>query len=317
MNIIGANIDAVRIDGSLDQLNHDLQIFEKTGIKAVELPVHGLDAILNGTLNPARTRQVMSLLSNFDFSYSIHSPNPVNLMDQKDPALHKAVLEASLEFARQINAEVVVVHSGRFIPEEEFGITQSRSMSAIQQHKMMETEARDLQDIAGIYPDILIALENARPYLSQSPYTYAECIDPLKEQIHRVNRDNVKINLDFGHLFMSSRFYAFDPVQAVTRIRDLVVHTHVHDNFGGGVHHWEKQQTHQLPFGKGDSHMPVGWGLIPIQEILDILLPDYKGLLIMELRSRYFSELKTSLINLSSLLTACKKRAQNAQVSRK
>jgi hypothetical protein len=53
MTIIGASIDPVRIDGSLEQLNHDLQAYKKIGISAVELPVHGLDAILNGTLNPA------------------------------------------------------------------------------------------------------------------------------------------------------------------------------------------------------------------------------------------------------------------------
>jgi sugar phosphate isomerase/epimerase len=243
MNYIGASIDPVRIDGSLDRLTKDLQAFEKIGIQAVELPVHGLDAIFNGTLRTARTRQVMSLLSDFDFCYSIHSPNPVNLMDQKDPALHKAVLEASLEFARQIHAHVVVVHSGRFIAEEDFSVTPARSLTASEQHRMLEAEAQLLQELAGQYPDVMIALENARPYLSQSPYTYAECIGPLREQILRVNKDNVKINLDFGHLFMASKFYSFDPLLAVTQIRDLVVHTHVHDNFGGTVHHWEKQQT--------------------------------------------------------------------------
>jgi sugar phosphate isomerase/epimerase len=308
MNIIGASIDPVRIDGSLDRLTKDLQAFDKIGIQAVELPVHGLDAIFNGTLRTARTRQVMSLLSDFDFCYSIHSPNPVNLMDQKDPALHKAVLEASLEFARQINAEVVVVHSGRFIVEEDFAVTPARSLTASEQHRMLEAEAQMLQELAGQYPDLMIALENARPYLSQSPYTYAECIGPLREQILRINKDNVKINLDFGHLFMASRFYTFDPVAAVTQIRDLVVHTHVHDNFGGTVHHWEKQQTHQLPFGKGDSHMPVGFGQIPIQAILEILLPGYDGLLIMELRSRYFSDTKTSLDNLSALVATSTRR---------
>ncbi len=308
MNIIGASIDPVRIDGSLDRLNQDLQAFDTIGIQAVELPVHGLDAILNGFLHTARARQVMSLLSDFDFCYSIHSPNPVNLMDKKDPALHKAVLEASLEFARQINAEVVVVHSGRFIAEEDFFVTPARSLTASEQHRMLETEAQLLQDIAEQYPDLMIALENARPYLSKSPYTYAECLGPLREQILRVNKDNVKINLDFGHLFMASHYYVFDPLAAVRQIKDLVVHTHVHDNFGGAVHHWEKQQTLQLPFGKGDSHMPVGFGQIPIQAILDILLPDYDGLLIMELRSRYFSETKTSLDNLSALVAASKRR---------
>ena len=308
MTIIGASIDPVRIDGSLEQLNQDLLAYEKIGINAMELPVHGLDAILNGTLNPARTRQVMALLSDFDFCYSIHAPNPVNLMDIRDPGLHKAVLLASLEFARQIHAAVVVVHSGRFIAEEDFAVTPARSLTVSEQTRMLENETRRLQEIAGQYPDIRIALENARPYLSQSPYTYAERLEPLKEQILRINRDNVKINLDVGHLFMASRFYQFDPVAAVTPIKDLVVHTHVHDNFGGVVHHWEKQQTHQLPFGRGDSHMPVGFGKIPIQAILNLLLPDYEGLLIMELRSRYFYDTKTSLDNLSALVAACNVR---------
>ncbi len=304
MNIIGASIDPVRIDGSLTLLEQDLHTYQTIGLKAVELPVHGLDAIFNGTLNPDRTRQVMALLSDFDFCYSIHSPNPVNLMDTRDPGLHKAVLLASLEFARQIHASVVVVHSGRFIPEEEFNVTPARSLTVSEQTRMLENEARRLQEIAGQYPDIRIALENARPYLSQSPYTYAERLEPLKEQILRVNRDNVKINLDFGHLFMASRFYQFDPVAAVAPVKNLVAHTHVHDNFGGVVHHWEKQQTHQLPFGKGDSHMPVGFGKIPIQAILNLLLPDYDGLLIMELRSRYLPDTQTSLDNLSALVAS-------------
>jgi sugar phosphate isomerase/epimerase len=305
MNKIGASIDPVRIDGSLTLLEQDLQAYQTIGLKAVELPVHGLDAIFNGTLNPDRTRQVMALLSDFDFCYSIHSPNPVNLMDTRDPGLHKAVLLASLEFARQIHATVVVVHSGRFIPEEEFNVTPARSLTVSEQIRMLENEARRLQEIARQYPDIRIALENARPYLSQSPYTYAERLESLKEQILRIHRDNVKINLDFGHLFMASRFYQFDPVAAVAPVKDLVVHTHVHDNFGGVVHHWEKQQTHQLPFGKGDSHMPVGFGKIPIQAILNLLLPDYDGRLIMELRSRYLPDTQTSLDNLSALVAAC------------
>ncbi|MFH2057768.1 MAG: hypothetical protein ABIJ59_02575 [Pseudomonadota bacterium] len=48
--------------------------------------------------------------------------------------------------------------------------------------------------------------------------------------------------------------------------------------------------------------MPVGWGSIPIKEILDILLPEYKGLLMMELRSRYFNYIRESKYNLENLI---------------
>ncbi|MFH2093336.1 MAG: sugar phosphate isomerase/epimerase [Pseudomonadota bacterium] len=302
MPIIGCKIDEVRIDGCLDKLNHDLEKIRDMGIEAVELPVHGLDAILNGHLHIRRMEEITTILKNYNFHTSVHSPNPINLMDTIDAGLHTDVLAASLEFARQVGAAVVVYHAGRFIPEEAFTIFPSRSITNKEKTILLEREALLLQSVSEQYPDVTIAIENARPYLSQSPYSYGEFIDRLKDQILRINRNNVKINLDFGHLHMTSCFYGYDLLEAVLLIKDLVAHTHIHDNFGGTVHHWEKQQTHQLPFGKGDSHMPVGWGSIPIKEILNILLPEYKGLLMMELRSRYFNHIQESKHNLENLI---------------
>jgi sugar phosphate isomerase/epimerase len=301
-NIIGSKIDEARIDGSLGRFTRDLEQFRAMGIGAVELPAHGLDLVINGSLNLKRQAAVLEILKEFRFSYSIHSPNPINLMDKNDAPLHADVLLATLEFARQIKARAVVYHAGRFIPEEAFNIFPVRSLAQKERQELLEQEALLLQSISAQYPDVTIAIENARPYLCQSPYSYGECIDQLKDQVERVNQDNVKINLDFGHLFMTACFYGYDLIEAVKSIRHLVVHTHIHDNFGASVHHWEKQQTHQLPFGKGDAHMPVGWGIIPIKSILDILLPGYKGLLMMELRSRYFDAIPESKENLAALL---------------
>jgi len=300
-NIIGSKIDEVRIDGSLGRFTRDLEQLRAMGIEAVELPAHGLDLVINGRLNLKRQAAVLEILKEFRFAYSIHSPNPINLMD-KNEALHADVLLATLEFARQIKARAVVYHAGRFIPEEEFNISSVRSLTQKERQGLLERETLLLQSISAQYPDVNIAIENARSYLSQSPYCYGEFIDQLKDQVEAVNKENVKINLDFGHLFMTSCFHGYDLLAAVESIRHLVIHTHIHDNFGASVYHWEKQQTHQLPFGKGDSHMPVGWGSVPIKPILDILLPGYKGLLMMELRSRYFDAIPESKQNLAMLL---------------
>ncbi|SDU26140.1 sugar phosphate isomerase/epimerase family protein [Desulfobacula phenolica] len=302
MNRIGSKIDEVRIDGCMDKFQTDLEEIKKMGIHAIELPVHGLDAIINGKLHQRRVQEILGILKEFDFQYSVHAPNPLNLMDKENPDLHSDVLLASLEFAQQAGATVVVVHPGRFIPEEWFGLSSVPSISQKQKNDLLEQEALLLQTIADQYPDIIIAMENARPYLNQSPYTYAEFIPDLKHQVLCINKENVKINLDLGHLYMTSTFYNYDPVKAVSNIKDLIAHTHIHDNFGGVVNHYEKQQTHQLPFGKGDSHMPVGWGKIPIARIMEIILPVYKGLLMMELRSRYFNHIKESAENLSAML---------------
>jgi sugar phosphate isomerase/epimerase len=298
----GSKIDEVRIDGSLDAFREDLNYYGELNIKAVELPVHGLDAIKNGRLDRRRTERVKEILRDFDFEYSVHAPNPLNLMDRDNPELHLSVFRASLEFAREIGSRILVYHSGRFIPEETFPTNGNRSLSSDDEKKLLNIEANALRNLSEEYPEVIICLENARPYLFHSPYCYAERIDVLKKQVKKINRKNIRIILDIGHLYMAAGFYNFDPVEAVVDIRNLIAHTHVHDNFGKAVFHHEKMQTHQIPFGKGDSHMPVGWGEIPIVRIISTYIDTYQGMFMMELRSRYFNYVEESKANLEGVL---------------
>ena len=64
---IGSKIDEVRIDGNLDTLKSDLEHYRKINMEAVELPVHGLDAIKNGLLDKRRVKRVKEILKDFDF----------------------------------------------------------------------------------------------------------------------------------------------------------------------------------------------------------------------------------------------------------
>jgi sugar phosphate isomerase/epimerase len=261
---IGSKIDEVRIDGSLAALCRDLEQYVAIGLKAAEIPVHGLDVIKKGLLDHKRLEEVREILGRFDLEYSVHAPNPLNLMEQKAPELHLSVFRASMEFAAAIRAKVVVYHAGRFIPEEAFPVTGGFRPSKEEASRLMGIEREYLIRLSDEYPEPPICVENARPYPYYSPYCYGEMIDRLKEQVEQVNRPNVRINLDVGHLYMAAHFYQFDPVHAARDIRCLVGHIHVHDNFGGAVYPHEKIQTHQIPFGRGDSHMPVGWGEIPL-----------------------------------------------------
>ena len=299
---IGSKIDEVRIDGNLDALKRDLEHYKKINIEAVELPVHGLDAIKNGVLDKRQVIRVKEILKDFDFEYSVHSPNPLNLMNRQTLELHVSVFMASLEFASEIGSNILVYHSGRFVPEETFPVKGNFKISSDEKQRLLDMEAKSLKRLADEFPDIIICMENARPYLFHSPYCYAERLDALKKQIEKINRKNVKATLDIGHLYMAAGFYNFDSVEAAANIKKLIAHTHVHDNFGDAVHHYEKQQTHQIPFGRGDSHMPVGWGEIPIEEILSTYIEIYHGMFMMELRSRYFSHVNESKENLEKIL---------------
>ena len=299
---IGSKIDEVRIDGRLDRLRSDLDHFRDLGMGAVEIPVHGLDAIVHGRLNRARVASIRNILHDYEFAYSVHSPNPLNLMDRDYGALHYQVFRASLEFASEIGSTILVYHAGRYVPEETFSIPGYMELTDANRASLLDREASAIRDLADEFPDVFICIENARPYLYHSPYCYAENPRELLEQVACIARPNVLVNLDTGHLYMAAKHYGFDPVEAAADLRDVIAHSHVHDNFGLSIHHSEKQQTHLVPFGRGDAHMPVGWGEIPIGAILETFVDTYEGLMITELRSRYFEHTRESIDNLKAIL---------------
>jgi sugar phosphate isomerase/epimerase len=59
----------------------------------------------------------------------------------------------------------------------------------------------------------------------------------------------------------------------------------IHDNFGrlAGL---DRRQIMLLSEGKGDLHMPIGWGVIPCREVFS-RLNRYEGVLLLELKPRY------------------------------
>jgi len=305
---LGCKIDEIRIDGHLDLLRRDLDYFSGLDIPAVEIPVHGLDVIVHGRLNAPRVSAIKPILDFYGFTYSVHAPNPLNLMDRDHGDLHERVFRASLEFASKIGSSVVVYHAGRFVPEEKFGIPGFTSPSEGERSFLLDREAYVLGTLADEFPGVCICVENARPYLFQPFYCYGEHPRELLRQVRRIGRPNVRINLDLGHLYMAAKSYGFDPVAAVREIGEVIGHVHVHDNFGLAVHYREKQQTHLVPFGRGDAHMPMGWGEIPFAAILETFIDSYGGLMIMELRSRYFDQTEESIGSLKILLRSLLKR---------
>ena len=167
---------------------------------------------------------------------------------------------------------------------------------------MLALEAETLRLAADAFPEVTIAMENARPYLHHSPYCYAELPSNLAAQILTINRPNVRMTLDFGHLHLAAGFYDLDEREEVRLLAPLIAHCHVHDNYGRSIYYWEKNQAHQIPFGRGDSHMPVGWGNIAFADLLNEFIEDFNGLLICELRSRYFEHTREAASNLRALL---------------
>lgn len=299
---IGSNINEVRVDGNFQALIDDLTAFQKFGLTAAEISIHGLDLLRNGSLNRSRMARLRTILTDYPFKYSTHAPNPLNLMNSRSFAMHRDVLHASLECSAAIGARCMVYHPGRFLAEEEFALRDPIVISEREKQDLLDHEAGVLQEAADDFPEVIIAMENARPYLHHSPYCYAEIPSELAAQIRRIDRPNVRMTLDFGHLHLSSRHFQLDPLMEARVAAPYIAHCHVHDNFGHSVFYTEKLQTHQIPFGRGDSHMPVGWGSVPFHSLFAEFIHGYEGLLICELRSRYFEDTREAADNLTSLL---------------
>jgi len=334
----GINAHASRIDGDLEVLEQDLARFQRAGFDYVEIPVHGVDAILNGRLNPRQVKRIKEVLARFDLRYTVHCSNWLNLMDADEFPLHRSIFEASIEFAGEIGAEILVYHSGRVeLGNEYLGqAALTRELLSLPDRTLItEQEQRERETLAELADfakerGVTICVENADPRVDEEAlwelarrvrvkgvdlfyriapggdialYNYGGVISRLVEQVKGVGKDNVGITLDFGHAYIASRYYGFDFLESIELAKPLIRHIHVHDDFGrpAGV---DRRQIALISQGKGDLHMPIGWGEIPYREVFP-RLKGYEGIVLLELKPRYRPYLEEALEDTRKLLAEC------------
>lgn len=75
----------------------------------------------------------------------------------------------------------------------------------------------------------------------------------------------------------------------------------MHDNFGKPCFSYEKKQHELLAMGRGDLHLPVGFGEIPVAEAL-AQMPRYTGVLMQEVRPRYQVYCREMLAHMQRLI---------------
>jgi sugar phosphate isomerase/epimerase len=298
MDITGyaINADAGMLDGNMETLRRELDYYHKIGFNHIELSPHGVGVIFNGRLVPERMGELYGILSMFPFRYTVHSPNTMNLMNLHELEMERNLFLASIEFTRSVKADNLIYHCGRYISEEDFLNPHHINPTPSEKNHMWETEKRLLQEMATAakHNGVSICLENAPPYLNRSPYCYAERLDQLKKMVVEVDRENVGICLDAGHAYLASRFYSFDYLAAVASVAPYVKHIHLHDNYGRASTFYEKKQLEMTAVGRGDMHMPIGWGEVPVTGTLSIL-KHYQGVITLVMQPRYRPYYKETL----------------------
>jgi sugar phosphate isomerase/epimerase len=279
--------------GNLEKLKNKLILIEGLGLEAVELSIHGMDVIRNGVIDPQRLEAYRSLLNGFNLHYTTHAPYSINLFRKGDTRIEKATLTASLEVSGAIGADTMVYHVGRYIGEEEFlyphtwleYTKENKQALLIEEQSFM----RQLGQL-GQQLNVRIAMENMRPYLDCPYYCYAVIPSSLVEQVEAINHPSIGITLDIGHLYLSHKMYGLDLLKELRRMIPHIIHLHVHDNYGKACYSSEKNQYELTPIGRGDMHLPMGDGEIPMGDIFKELPAEFNGYLIHEVRERYESE---------------------------
>ncbi len=293
---IGINADSKRINGRLRRFDEELHIFEKFGFDYVEISPHGVDGIIHGKINAKKIDSIVEIAKKHDLNYTVHAPDMINLKDIFNKRIQYRSLKASIDFAEYIGSDIVVYHCGKYL-KQQYGIEEDIEC------EQRENEIESLKRLADYAQtkNVRLAIEN----VSQS-------VRSVIELIKAVNKKNVGMTLDIGHLYLWHKTKALGGnfLDEVDEALNYAIHMHVHDNFGEPValygYDIENIDVYKLTLGLGDLHMPIGWGSIPYNKVFELVKKHgYSGVIIEEINSweRYFNALKEIPNNIRRLLS--------------
>jgi len=273
----------------------------------VELSSHGLDVVIGGRLQQRQVNRVRAITERFDFVYTVHAPDRLNLaFPQQGPsgtpelAHEQDVFVACLDFSAAIGAGVMVIHSGLMaLQRAALGLEALPDDEALERAREQEVSALCVLMPLAAERGVVVAMENRNPHpwevttlvRADLPadqllkYHAGLAIPALVRQVKTVNHPNLGLTLDLAHLFLAAHQCGFDFLEAIRQAAPYVRHLHGNDNFGrpGGLF---DRLLDRLPYGDGDLHLPPGWGTIPHVGAL-AQLPDYEGLYILEIHPRF------------------------------
>ncbi|MFQ5834949.1 MAG: sugar phosphate isomerase/epimerase family protein [bacterium] len=282
MSLIGINIHGSLLKGETKNIKKICNQFSEMGFGCVEFPLEQLGAIIDCRVNKSVSTVIYQILSSYNFKRSLHCG--LNLTDprQTTPKLWKAIID----FANSIDAETLIVHGGEIPPSV------NREISPKAYKDIFTRTFHNLATFAE-GSGVNISIENAEP-------RFDERLSDLVNILKGLELKNIGITLDVGHLYLSAKVHGFDLFQAVQEALPFLNHVHLADNFGKtdglGTRNWTT--------GLGDLHLPIGWGSVPIKDIIGILKGNYEGAYLLDLHPRFIEFFPESLKRLQNILSS-------------
>lgn len=265
---IGVNIDTRRVNGSIRKFRDELEFFSSLGFDYVEIPLAGLDVVVRGRIIERRMKRILDILNEFEIKRTVHAPDVVNLKHSTNP-WHYRVMESTIIFAHRIGAEVVVYHCG----------TVDHRLD-IRQKTQVQSEIQALRKLGKMAEKhgVVIGVENLFQPATE-----------VVELVSEVNHPNVRMTLDFGHLFIYCEYTGADFYEQIEHALPVTAELHVSDNFAEAPQTYQDvpdEEPYRFVYGIGDLHLPLGEGDIPYGRILPLLKKrGFEGIVVLEVNS--------------------------------
>ena len=123
--------------------------------------------------------------------------------------------------------------------------------------------AGEMADALGLY----VCVENL--FRGHDGRIYTPTPSRLAAELAAIGHPRVVATLDFGHAHLQGAYTGADLIAEVAALAPYAKHLHIHDNFGLADDIWTYGIGEKLAFGHGDLHLPVGWGNLPWEALID------------------------------------------------
>ena len=112
INDIGIATDGPANSGLLRQLETELAYYFDVGFRLVEVNPLSFGLIVHGELRQKQLANYVAVLKNFDFRYSVHGLDRLNLAYDPRHELCRRIMTSQIEICRAVGASRLVYHSG-------------------------------------------------------------------------------------------------------------------------------------------------------------------------------------------------------------
>lgn len=275
----GTGISAYKRAPDLSDFADELDMIERLGIEAIELPTYDMDIVVGGRIRRAQMEALKRACAGRSVAFTVHGPLAVNFMDEPwRLARHQEVLAASLEVAAEVGAVTYVVHSGLAPSGQAAGMDAAR-----ERQRDWLSRAGDVARGLGITlcVETLFSYGGARQ--TNTPAR-------LAEDLATISHPNVMATIDFSHSYiqLDNEGRRGHLVAEAAALAPYARHLHIHDSFGRQDDIWMYTEGERLAYGHGDLHLPVGWGDIPWDALIEACTFPEGVVFNIELEKRYW-----------------------------